>query len=752
MKIKLYSVYNCNNILFKVTLFVLFIIGLAEFTSAQTPDINGATDGGFELGSTLEASNWVVVDNTSPLRKWYECSGTITNGNYSFIPTGNHAAFIGNGNNSNWEYNSQTSGTTTHLYKDFACLMYYSYKLTFRWNANGDNNNNDVLYVYLCDQSLTPVSGSPAGYSNVPVWNGNGNYQLLGTYNHCQNLNGQNETINIPFNQITNTSMRLVFTWKCDNAQFSDPPAAIDDVNLVRDIAPAIPAVAVGVGTYVGPAPVYNANIIAVPSSPNVCSLNLAIEANTTSAPKCCYLITDSISLTLRVLTNTSCSTLVKWLIDYGDGATAILPYSNNLVVRHLYQVGGNYISKIFLLDANNVMLQSSGINATSSVTLEIHDPNSYSYNCDYCPKVNISYVNKECPYHQTTCLLSLDTLFACSSGNFTYTWNFDDPASGANNIVISTNAGSVAHIFSAAGVYNVTITWSGIITYAQMHALATPWTCNGIKTIAVDASRGLSRFISKPRINADPNPAYIGVPVDISFSGVAPYYTSNTLNFGDGTPVLTNVNLLYPIRHIFQNGPANYIVKLFLSDFCGVDSAVAIMNVTVPTDSIPCKDCIGSFNPEPGKKYMLNAWVREDGAGPLITNFTKPSVVLLFTDVGNVITTYPSMLAKGDIIDGWQRIEEEFTVPLNAVKIDIKLACNAGSCLFDDLRIFPFNGTMKSYVYDPVSLKLSAELDERNYASIYEYNEEGKLIRIKKETERGVMTIREIQNNSSKK
>ena len=90
--------------------------------------------------------------------------------------------------------------------------------------------------------------------------------------------------------------------------------------------------------------------------------------------------------------------------------------------------------------------------------------------------------------------------------------------------------------------------------------------------------------------------------------------------------------------------------------------------------------------------------------------------------------------------------------MPLNAVKIDIKLACNAGSCLFDDLRIFPFNGTMKSYVYDPVSLKLSAELDERNYASIYEYNEEGKLIRIKKETERGVMTIREIQNNSSKK
>ena len=58
----------------------------------------------------------------------------------------------------------------------------------------------------------------------------------------------------------------------------------------------------------------------------------------------------------------------------------------------------------------------------------------------------------------------------------------------------------------------------------------------------------------------------------------------------------------------------------------------------------------------------------------------------------------------------------------------------------------------MKSYVYDPVTLRLVAELDERNYASIYEYDEEGKLVRIKKETERGVMTISENRNNYMKR
>ena len=39
----------------------------------------------------------------------------------------------------------------------------------------------------------------------------------------------------------------------------------------------------------------------------------------------------------------------------------------------------------------------------------------------------------------------------------------------------------------------------------------------------------------------------------------------------------------------------------------------------------------------------------------------------------------------------------------------------------------------MKSYVYDPINLRLMAELDENNYATFYEYDAEGGLIRMKK-------------------
>ncbi|WP_179008686.1 hypothetical protein [Winogradskyella forsetii] len=70
----------------------------------------------------------------------------------------------------------------------------------------------------------------------------------------------------------------------------------------------------------------------------------------------------------------------------------------------------------------------------------------------------------------------------------------------------------------------------------------------------------------------------------------------------------------------------------------------------------------------------------------------------------------------------------------------------------YDDIRIHPFNGNMKSFVYDPITQRLMAELDENNYATMYEYDEEGGLIRVKKETEKGVFTIQETRSKSATK
>ncbi|WP_299311241.1 leucine-rich repeat domain-containing protein [uncultured Aquimarina sp.] len=112
----------------------------------------------------------------------------------------------------------------------------------------------------------------------------------------------------------------------------------------------------------------------------------------------------------------------------------------------------------------------------------------------------------------------------------------------------------------------------------------------------------------------------------------------------------------------------------------------------------------------------------------------------------------------SGAIIDGWQRISADFTIPFEAINMTIslenKIQANAPeiNVYFDDIRVHPFEGNMKTFVYDPITQRLQAELDENNYATFYEYDQEGGLIRVKKETERGVFTIQETRSGNAKR
>ena len=167
---------------------------------------------------------------------------------------------------------------------------------------------------------------------------------------------------------------------------------------------------------------------------------------------------------------------------------------------------------------------------------------------------------------------------------------------------------------------------------------------------------------------------------------------------------------------------------------------------------------CDGSFAPIRGKKYMISAWVREEGTN--LQNFDNGYLTLAFGYVnpgdhaGEKIKILGPFHPKGNIIDGWQRIEEEFTVPGQFETISVRLnnKGNSDNVYFDDVRIYPFDGNMKSFVYDPETKRLVAEMDQNNYATVYEYNDEGEMVRVKKETERGMMTISESRNGTHKK
>jgi hypothetical protein len=159
-------------------------------------------------------------------------------------------------------------------------------------------------------------------------------------------------------------------------------------------------------------------------------------------------------------------------------------------------------------------------------------------------------------------------------------------------------------------------------------------------------------------------------------------------------------------------------------------------------------------FLPEAGK-YIVSGWVKEVHSGQVLTysSFLRVSIT------GVTLPLTKDLVSRGAIIEGWQRIMGVIEIPslVNATNpvLDISLQCNNTSgneCYFDDIRFYPFNGNMKSFVYDEDTQRLMSELDENNYATFYEYDLEGGLVRVKKETERGVFTIQETRSNNPKK
>lgn len=190
-----------------------------------------------------------------------------------------------------------------------------------------------------------------------------------------------------------------------------------------------------------------------------------------------------------------------------------------------------------------------------------------------------------------------------------------------------------------------------------------------------------------------------------------------------------------------------NYVLRVSPTNCIGVgdDYKVDIdVSATMSrcVEEAPCVDCLSSFSPDPGK-YLVSAWVKGEQENKN-KSYQAPSIQVTFSGATDSYVLHPS----GLIIDGWQRIDQLITVPSTATQIKIGLYCESGQCLFDDIRFIPSDASMIAYVYDPVTLKLIAQLDERNFATLYEYDEQGKLIRTKKETERGIMTIQENRDN----
>tara|TARA_R110000782_G_scaffold1246_2_gene4936 strand:- start:9990 stop:16232 length:6243 start_codon:yes stop_codon:yes gene_type:complete len=161
--------------------------------------------------------------------------------------------------------------------------------------------------------------------------------------------------------------------------------------------------------------------------------------------------------------------------------------------------------------------------------------------------------------------------------------------------------------------------------------------------------------------------------------------------------------------------------------------------------------DCEQQFSPTPGK-YVLSAWTRQ--IFPIPGTPVADAVIKVrqfdATHAEIIPTTVISPL--GFVIEGWQRMEGVVDIDASTAFIIIELVndgtAEAPDVYFDDVRMHPFKSAMKTMVYDGANLRLMSELDNQNYATFFEYDEEGTLVRIKKETEKGIVTIKETRSS----
>ncbi|NQY08390.1 MAG: hypothetical protein HRT71_02615, partial [Flavobacteriales bacterium] len=87
-----------------------------------------------------------------------------------------------------------------------------------------------------------------------------------------------------------------------------------------------------------------------------------------------------------------------------------------------------------------------------------------------------------------------------------------------------------------------------------------------------------------------------------------------------------------------------------------------------------PCAECENSFAPSIDSAYVLSAWVKEGDTYGVAT-YDNVNITLFFEGLTpEVDVTLGPFYPSGDIIDGWQRVEQVFTVPSTALKIKIIL------------------------------------------------------------------------------
>jgi hypothetical protein len=229
--------------------------------------------------------------------------------------------------------------------------------------------------------------------------------------------------------------------------------------------------------------------------------------------------------------------------------------------------------------------------------------------------------------------------------------------------------------------------------------------------------------------------------------SDVVGHFDFRAAMFGNPKDILLSTNRHSGLKSLQVNpGVSAVVTRPVTPANCPIVNSFSGTQYTVES----CM-CVKGFEPTTGKKYLISLWVQGkalNAAG----NYTDSYVRVSWVVGGSTVSFdyYP----KGQNIDGWQRIEDTFTLPDNATGITVSLVNSASSgtgtaAFFDDIRIHPFLAGMTTTVYNPENLLPMATHDGYNYTTFYGYDENLAPVRVRVETINGIQTISESEGST---
>jgi gliding motility-associated-like protein len=183
-------------------------VGPIAFTTTQVPaTLNYAQD--------FEGVHNFGFDNGTQPNKWIVGTATSNGGTHSLYITND------NGTSNAFTINSQS---TVHAYRDIMIPAGTAeVDLTFDWKAVGESCC-DFLKVWMVPASYTPVAGTLITTGN------SGGLQVGANFNVTSAWTTYTSTINV--SGYAGQVRRLVFEWRNDGSIGTQPPAAVDNVNM----------------------------------------------------------------------------------------------------------------------------------------------------------------------------------------------------------------------------------------------------------------------------------------------------------------------------------------------------------------------------------------------------------------------------------------------------------------------------------------------------------------------------------------